>query len=86
MIAMWIAGFFLVLSAFFLFGVPMIVLGPKAMYARMFDRPEGRIMMGTLATAVLAVILIPHVGGPLISAGDIAQMTVENFHRLNWSA
>ena len=85
MLAYWISGFLFLVSAFFLFGVPMIVLGPKAVLSRLATRPESKLVAGTFLTLVLAGVLLPLSIGPLISAGDIAQMSAENFYRLNWS-
>ncbi len=86
MLALWIALAFLALSAFLLFGVPMVVLGPRAVMARLWDEADGRVALATFATVLLAVAFAPHFIRPLISAGDIAQVSAENFNRLHWSA
>lgn len=86
MLALWIAFAFLALSAFLLFGVPMLVLGPKLVLARVWEEADGRVALGTFATVLLAVAFAPHFITPLISAGDIAQVSAENFNRLHWSA
>ncbi|MEL7129681.1 MAG: hypothetical protein AAGK23_09045 [Pseudomonadota bacterium] len=86
MIVLFIAGLFLIVSAFFFFGVPLIVLGPKYVLQCMASAPEAKFMAGSLATIAIALVLAPFMADPLISVGEIGEMTVENFHRLNWNA
>lgn len=84
MLAMLIAGLFFVASVGFAFGVPMMMFGPRIVLGRLSQKPEGRLMLGSFATIAIAVVLAPFTVDPLISAGEIAQMSAENFNRLSW--
>ncbi|MEM9667956.1 MAG: hypothetical protein AAF950_03450 [Pseudomonadota bacterium] len=74
----------LLISAGFAFGVPIMMFGPRVVFGRLFERPGGRIIVGSTASLMLAILLLPFAVDPLISASDIAQMSAENFSRLHW--
>ena len=63
----------------------MIVLGPRVVAGRIARRPEARLIAGTTLACLLAAVCAPLFSGALISTGDIAHMSAENFNRLNWS-
>ncbi|MEM8637122.1 MAG: hypothetical protein AAGF33_19325 [Pseudomonadota bacterium] len=42
------------------------------------------MMLGGVATLVIAFTLAPFAIDPLISAGEIAHISAENFNRLSW--
>lgn len=84
MFALWVAAFLLIVSAVFLLGVPMFVLGPRTVLSRMFREADGQIAVGTICVTTLALVLLPVVAGPLIFGGDIVDITTENLNRLDW--
>lgn len=84
MLAAVIAVSFLVVAVAFAVGVPMMIFGPRVVVGRLTKRSDGRMMLGTIATTAVAIVLIPLSIDPLISAGDIAHMSAENFNRLDW--
>ncbi|MEO0881629.1 MAG: hypothetical protein AAFY34_02750 [Pseudomonadota bacterium] len=84
MLATLIAGTFFVAAAGFAFGVPMMVFGPRIVLGRLSQKPGGRFMLGSFATLAIAIVLAPFTIDPLISAGEIAQISAENFNRLGW--
>ncbi|MEM6410786.1 MAG: hypothetical protein AAF683_04570 [Pseudomonadota bacterium] len=84
MLAFAIVGVFLLIASGFAFGVPMMVFGPRIVFARLSHRQDGRMMLGGVATLVIAFTLAPFAVDPLISAGEIAHISAENFNRLSW--
>ncbi|MEO1476622.1 MAG: hypothetical protein AAFS13_09590 [Pseudomonadota bacterium] len=84
MLSLWIAGAFFVIAGGFAFGVPMMLFGPRVVIGRLSANPSGRLMLGSAATVAIALVLVPFSIDPLISAGEIAQMSAENLSSLSW--
>ncbi len=86
MTLLWIAAFvFIALSAMFIFLPPLIIYGPR-IYAGAQRKPETRIFATGLGTLAVLALMAPLASQALISGGEVALMSAENFQRLSWSA
>jgi hypothetical protein len=76
LVALLLAGFLLAASAFLMFGVPWLVMGPRAFdgFAR---RADQRALAGVMAMAILAAALLPFAGAALISSAGHMQVFAE---------
>lgn len=86
MFMLWIAGLCLVLAAAAWLSLPLVVLGPRQMILRGLARVEGQALAGGLGVVTIALVFMFFAMPPLISAGDPAGISAENFHRLSWNA
>ncbi len=79
MLVLWIAGFFLAVSALLIFGVPMVALGPRTVLRGAMRRPESKLLAGSLVAIGVSLFLL---SGSFISTGSADFLSAENFHSL----
>ncbi|MBA3068639.1 MAG: hypothetical protein FP825_09170 [Hyphomonas sp.] len=74
--AIILAVVLLAFSAFAAFGVPYLVMGPRA-FEEFGERPDAQLLAATLLTAAALVAMLPFAGGALISAAPQMQVIAE---------
>lgn len=79
MFVLWIAGFFLAVSALLIFGVPLVVLGPRTVLRGVMRRPESKLLIGSLVAIGVSLFLA---SGSFISTGAANTLSAENFNSL----
>ena len=83
MLVLWIAGFLLAIAAFLIFGLPLILMGPRAVFKNTLSRPEGKILAGSLAAIGLSLFLV---AGSFIQNDSADTISAQNFHSLQAQA
>ncbi len=76
LIALILAGLLLAASAIMLFGVPWLMMGPRA-FDDFRHRADQRALAGIMATAVTAAAILPFAVSALISSADHMQVFAE---------
>ncbi|MEQ9505620.1 MAG: hypothetical protein RLO80_05075 [Hyphomonas sp.] len=75
-IALILAGLLLAFSAFAAFGVPYMVMGPRA-FEEFSERTDMQVMAAGFGAALIAAIALPFAATGLISAGPQMQVFAE---------
>jgi len=83
MLVFWIAGFLLAVSAFLIFGVPMIMMGPRAVARNVLVRPESKIMATSLVGLAASLFLV---AGSFIQSDSANTISAQNFYSLHAQA
>ncbi|MEE2921898.1 MAG: hypothetical protein VYC38_09060 [Pseudomonadota bacterium] len=71
-----LAALMIAFSAFCAFGVPYMLAGPR-MLDEFSENREQQLMAGVLATAIIALFLLPFVSPALISGASDAQVLAD---------
>jgi len=79
MFVLWIAGACLAISAILIFGIPLVVLGPRAVMRSMLRRPEQKLLAGSLVAIGASLFLA---SGSFIQTGNVDTLSAENFFSL----
>ncbi|MEO9970061.1 MAG: hypothetical protein ABJG15_09605 [Hyphomonadaceae bacterium] len=79
MLIMWIAAVCLAVSAFLIFGIPMIALGPRAVLRNTRKNPEGAAFAASLVAIGVSLFLV---SGSFIQTGTVDTLSAENFYSL----
>jgi hypothetical protein len=68
-----LAGLFLAFSAFCMFGLPYMLMGPR-MLDQLAERADQKVMASVLVAAAISLVLLPFLGSGLISDGSHVQV------------
>lgn len=79
----WIAAFLLALSVFMIFGIPLVMMGPRAVARNLAVRPESRIMAVSLIGLAVSLFLV---AGSFIQSDGADVTSAQNFHSLQAQA
>jgi hypothetical protein len=83
MLVFWVVAFLLAVSAFMIFGIPMIMMGPRVVVRNLAVRPEGRIMAVSLIGLALSLFLV---AGSFIQNDSADVISAQNFYSLHAQA
>ena len=79
-----VALFFLMLSAAFMYGPQLAVYGPRAV-PELLQNGQAQFVGGCLASAVITVFLMPHLGDAFSTGGSAITLVMADIFTMSFS-